>query len=88
MGKKCLICSGVAEYAIKDTSDFYCKECAEEQFGDLSLLVKIEENNSKKAADNFEEDEDCDRCDGNCDDCSGEDSSKENSSDSKSDDDM
>lgn len=41
MGKKCLICEGPAQYTIKDTSDFYCAECAEEQFGDVELLVKL-----------------------------------------------
>lgn len=42
MGKKCIICSDAAEFCVKDTSDFYCKECAEENFGDLTLLVAIE----------------------------------------------
>lgn len=27
---------------IKDTSDYYCGECAEEHFGDIALLVKME----------------------------------------------
>jgi len=27
---------------IKDTSDYYCGECAEEHFGDITLLVKME----------------------------------------------
>ncbi len=58
MVKKCLICSAVAQYAIKDTSDFYCEECAEEQFGDLSLLVKIEERvAAKERQENKELDE-------------------------------
>ena len=43
MGKKCIICEKEAVYQIKDTADFYCVECAEENFGDLSLLVKVEE---------------------------------------------
>lgn len=43
MSKKCLICSADAQYAIKDTSHFYCAECGEEQFGDLALLVKLEQ---------------------------------------------
>ena len=44
MGKKCIICDVEAIYKIKDTSDFYCQECAEENFSDLDLLIKIEED--------------------------------------------
>jgi hypothetical protein len=47
MPKKCIICGDEAVYAIKDTSDFYCTECAEEQFGELSMLVKVEEQAAK-----------------------------------------
>ena len=44
MGKKCIICGEEeAVYKIKDTSDFYCEECAQENFSDLSVLVKVEE---------------------------------------------
>ncbi len=43
MKKKCTICSKEGEYLIKGTSDAYCKECAEENFADLSYLVKVEE---------------------------------------------
>jgi len=43
MAKKCIICSGEAEFKIKDSNEFYCEECAEEHFADLSLLQKIEE---------------------------------------------
>ena len=43
MPKKCIICNEGAAFCVKDTSDFYCKECAEESFGDLSLLIAIEE---------------------------------------------
>jgi len=43
MVKKCIVCNIEAEYKIKDTSDYYCKGCAEENFSDLSLLLKIEE---------------------------------------------
>jgi len=43
MGKKCIICCEGAVYKIKDTSDFYCQECAEENFNDLNLLIKVEE---------------------------------------------
>ena len=43
MGKKCIICNEEAGYKIKDTSDYYCKECAEENFSDLNLLVTMDE---------------------------------------------
>ena len=43
MVKKCIICEAEAVYKIKDNSDFYCQECAEENFSDLDLLVKVEE---------------------------------------------
>ena len=47
MGKRCIICQGEAIYSIKDTSDYYCPECAQEQFSDISMLVKIEEKAKK-----------------------------------------
>lgn len=43
MGKKCIICNAEATHKIKDTSDYYCQECAQENFADLTLLVKLEE---------------------------------------------
>ena len=43
MVKRCIICSEEARFKIKDTSDYYCKECAEENFNDLNLLVTMEE---------------------------------------------
>ncbi|MBI2661917.1 hypothetical protein HYX11_00470 [Candidatus Woesearchaeota archaeon] len=43
MGKKCIICNEEAIYRIRDTSDYYCGDCAEENFGDLNVLVKVEE---------------------------------------------
>ena len=42
MAKKCIICDDEATYRIKDTSDYYCDACAQENFGDLSLLIKVE----------------------------------------------
>ena len=47
MPKKCIICGEEAKYRVKDTSDFYCPDCAQEQFGDLSLLVSVEEEAKK-----------------------------------------
>ncbi len=43
MGKKCIICEGEAVYCIKDTSDYYCENCAVDSFGDISYLIKVEE---------------------------------------------
>lgn len=43
MPKKCIICDEEAEFSIKDTRDYYCRECAVENFGDLSMLIKVEE---------------------------------------------
>lgn len=43
MIKRCMVCSQPAEFKIKDTSDYYCRECAEENFADLSMLVNVEE---------------------------------------------
>lgn len=43
MVKKCIVCDRQAEYKIKDTSEYYCLDCAEENFADLSLLIKVEE---------------------------------------------
>lgn len=43
MPKKCIICDKEAEFRIKDSNEFYCLDCAEENFSDLSLLQKVEE---------------------------------------------
>lgn len=43
MPKKCIICNKKATYRVKDTPDFYCEECAEENFAELSMLVNVEE---------------------------------------------
>jgi len=43
MGKKCIICEEEAKFGIKNSNEYYCKECATEHFQDLSYLQKIEE---------------------------------------------
>ena len=43
MSKKCILCDDEAEFAVKGTNNFYCRDCASEQFGDLGLLQKISE---------------------------------------------
>lgn len=65
MPKKCIICGAEAKYLIKGTSDYYCDECAEENFADISLLQKVEDkakedaNSAGEEIDNeFEDDSD------------------------------
>ena len=57
--KKCLICEEEAKFAIKSTNDYYCEECAQDQFGDISYLVKIEEvtKQEKNIIDKLEEEQ-------------------------------
>lgn len=43
MAKKCIICGKPAQFKIKDSNEYYCEECAQENFADLSLLQKVEE---------------------------------------------
>ncbi len=43
MAKKCIVCHDEAEYKIKDTSDYYCEECAQENFADLTMLITLEQ---------------------------------------------
>jgi hypothetical protein len=50
MPKKCIICGEEATYGINGTSDFYCKECAEENFADIDMLKKLEEDAEKLKA--------------------------------------
>ena len=47
MVKRCIVCREEAVYKIKDTSDYYCGECAEEHFGDVEMLIKVEEEARK-----------------------------------------
>ena len=50
MAKKCIICSKDAQFRIKDSTEFYCSECAHDHFSDISFLQKVEEeaNNLKE----------------------------------------
>lgn len=47
MPKRCIICGGKANFTIKDSSEFYCEDCAEEQFADISYLQRVEEQAQK-----------------------------------------
>jgi len=65
MTKHCIICNDPATLKIKDTPDYYCQNCAEENFADLSMLVKVEEEAQKlkefvkeKISQNNDEDDD------------------------------
>jgi len=48
MKKKCLVCRAEAFYLMKNTANFYCQDCAEENFADLEMLVKIEDEEVKE----------------------------------------
>lgn len=50
MPKKCVICGEEAKLKIKDNSDYYCDECAQENFGDITVLVRIDEEAKKLKA--------------------------------------
>ncbi len=43
MAKTCILCDKEPEYFIKGAIDGYCKDCAEDNFGDLECLQKAEE---------------------------------------------
>jgi len=43
MPKKCIICEKEAKFCIKNSSEYYCEECAKEHFSDIELLQKVEE---------------------------------------------
>ncbi|MBD3249899.1 hypothetical protein GF336_07670 [Candidatus Woesearchaeota archaeon] len=61
MQKKCIICGEKAEFFIKDTNTYYCKECAKEHFKDISYLKKVEEQAKelkKKIEEKIEKQED------------------------------
>ncbi len=47
MGKKCIICDEEAKFHIKDSSEYYCEDCAKEHFSDISVLVSVEEQARK-----------------------------------------
>ncbi len=47
MVKKCIICGEEAKLGIKDTSDYYCEDCAREHFDDISVLISVEEQARK-----------------------------------------
>ena len=51
MPKKCILCEDNASHAVKGTNNYYCRDCATEQFGDLTLLQPI--SGPRQAAKNL-----------------------------------
>ncbi|MFP4424645.1 MAG: hypothetical protein ACLFP2_05470 [Candidatus Woesearchaeota archaeon] len=60
MPKKCILCGEPALYCVKGTSDYYCEECAKENFADIALLVRVEDiaRRLKERLDEIKVDED------------------------------
>ena len=56
MKKRCTVCTEEAQYNIKDTSEFYCLECAEENFADLDMLIKLDDHSDKSAEEKIGDD--------------------------------
>ena len=56
MSKRCIVCGEKAGFQIKNSSESYCEECATMQFGDLALLVKVEDD-AKKLKNYIDEEE-------------------------------
>ncbi len=38
-----MVCDDAATFAIKDSSNYYCTDCAKDNFSDLAMLIKVEE---------------------------------------------
>ena len=58
MTKKCTVCGEQeAKFVIKGTTNYYCEECAQEMFDDITVLQTVEEqaNKLKKIVDDDEE---------------------------------
>lgn len=65
MPKKCIICGDEAKFCIRDCSEYYCEECAHENFADIDLLEKITERAVKVSLEEGDEgDDDGDEDDG------------------------
>ena len=45
--KRCILCGLEANFVVKNSSEYYCKECGEMQFGSIDMLVPIEKQLSK-----------------------------------------
>ena len=47
MAEKCIVCEEPAAYCIRRTSDFYCYDCAVENFSDIEGLEKLDIGNQQ-----------------------------------------
>lgn len=54
--KKCIVCGNEATLCVKDCSECYCEECAQEYFDDIKCLTELEKQAQevKKLIDNPE----------------------------------
>ena len=41
--KRCVLCGLVAQFVVKGSSEYYCKECGEMQFGGLDMIIPLRE---------------------------------------------
>ncbi len=46
--KRCVLCSLAAEFVVKGSNEYYCKECGEMQFGSLDMIVPLREAPKKQ----------------------------------------
>lgn len=46
--KRCVLCGLAAEFMVKGSSEYYCKECSEMQFGSLDVIVPVSESPKKQ----------------------------------------
>jgi len=42
--KRCISCNLAAEFVVKGSNEYYCRECAEMELGDFSMLVSLEKS--------------------------------------------
>ena len=45
--KRCISCNSAAEFVVKGSSEYYCTECTEMQFGNLDMLVPLRKQFTK-----------------------------------------
>lgn len=53
--KKCVLCSNRAVYAVKDSSEYYCEECALENFSDIEGLTRLAEQKEPAKEETLQE---------------------------------
>ncbi len=45
--KRCISCNLAAEFAVKGSNEYYCRECAEMELGNLSMIIPIDNKSNK-----------------------------------------